>query len=838
MAADVHENVFSEEQLFTNDIQPEDEEYSGRVVVASPDPPKSITRVVATVKGSEPAANTAAGRRKRASDRAKKILFLLESKYDVLTEVCQEYEDWKEATSAADFDLLWCDTAIPADRFMKLKTFQKMNHFVGMSSITRKNNLGRNLLRMRKQFPKECRFFPDTWILPTDMSDFKQQFTNVKKQTFIIKPDNGCQGKGIFLIRDVEKVPVDFSSTFVAQRYISKPLLLDGYKFDLRLYVLVSGCDPLRIFLHRKGLVRLASEQYVEPTKNNLSEVMVHLTNYAINKANPNFEENTNPDDAEDGHKRSWEAVQEHLRKEGHDVDTLILEIEDLIIKTLIAVQPSLSHFYHSCQPEDVYNGMCFEILGFDVMLDQKLQPWLLEVNHAPSFATESELDHQVKHEVLQDTFHLLDLNPDVRRQKKREARERMEQRSMGMGKQKFPIEDRIAQEREFALIRNDWEDSQLRSSSSGYKRLYPSPEKEKEYWQVHDAAINIWEMMMGGTFRRAVRLLDPLDRPEEVKTVVEGKAARANSAKAAGENVETEVKAKRTAEEIREVVERLAQGCSARPRKNTRKRKDEEKDDGTGGATEEASAPGERRSHSNRYTDVQVGDMVRVQTNLGWETVTVRAKRPGTGKIDIQFKDGEYMRAVMPRILRNAEGQAVKEAQEAPATTDLPPPWPPRPSQYTGPPIAAPHMAPVPVSSTGAVPQKLAGYKGGIAPSPARAGHPLTAEEPTPRETQDALAGAIMEGCSVELREQTGLPPPSSSGRQHMTPAAKAPAARLKQQLQQLISARPIVVPKVGRSASMPRNSAPVPEPLVGYGLIGSAVKVDPKNGRMHGST
>ena len=40
-----------------------------------------------------------------------------------------------------------------------------------------------------------------------------------------------------------------WSSTLT--RYISKPLLLDGYKFDLRLYVLVSGCDPLRIFLHR-----------------------------------------------------------------------------------------------------------------------------------------------------------------------------------------------------------------------------------------------------------------------------------------------------------------------------------------------------------------------------------------------------------------------------------------------------------------------------------------------------------------------------------------------------------------------------------------------------------
>jgi len=50
----------------------------------------------------------------------------------------------------------------------------------------------------------------------------------------------------------------------------------------------------------------------------------------------------------------------------------------------------------------------------------------------------------------------------------------------------------------------------------------------------------------------------------------------------------------------------------------------------------------------------VQVGDVIKVQTNLGWESVTVRAKRTN-GKIDIQFKDGEYMRSVLPRILRES---------------------------------------------------------------------------------------------------------------------------------------------------------------------------------------
>jgi len=54
---------------------------------------------------------------------------------------------------------------------------------------------------------------------------------------------------------------------------------------------------------------------------------------------------------------------------------------------------------------------MCFEILGFDIFIDDKLKPWILEVNHAPSFATDSPLDFKIKKGLIRDTVALLNLS-------------------------------------------------------------------------------------------------------------------------------------------------------------------------------------------------------------------------------------------------------------------------------------------------------------------------------------------------------------------------------------------------------------------------------------------
>lgn len=75
----------------------------------------------------------------------------------------------------------------------------------------------------------------------------------------------------------------------------------------------------------------------------------MHLTNYAINKDNPNFVFNQDKDKMDVGHKRGIEVVFESLREEGHDIDQLWKDIDKIIIKTICSVQPNLSHHYRSC---------------------------------------------------------------------------------------------------------------------------------------------------------------------------------------------------------------------------------------------------------------------------------------------------------------------------------------------------------------------------------------------------------------------------------------------------------------------------------------------------------
>lgn len=193
---------------------------------------------------------------------------------------------------------------------------------------------------------------------------------------------------------------------------MNKPVLMERMKFDLRLYVLVLGIDPLRIYLSKEGLARLSTKLYDEVNDDNVDDMMMHLTNYAVNKLSSKFEPNCEANFDSIGHKRSLRFTLRYFKRHlGIDPERVMEQIKDIVVKTLIAAQPHVSEAFKSCQLEDFENSMCFEILGFDIMFDEKgCTPVLLEVNHSPSFSTDSPLDEKVKGEIIRDTIRLLGL--------------------------------------------------------------------------------------------------------------------------------------------------------------------------------------------------------------------------------------------------------------------------------------------------------------------------------------------------------------------------------------------------------------------------------------------
>lgn len=469
----------------------------------------------------------------RVKPRKKIWLWAGECKYDVILDTAKE-NGWKvqeDERNESKSNVFWVDVATINERLRTIQPWQLINHFPGMSNIARKQRMGQNLNRMQRSYPREYGFFPRTWILPAELADFRQQFDGngvaVNNKIFIVKPDAGCQGKGIFLTKTLENVPTN--EPVVAQVYIKKPLLIDGYKFDLRLYVLVTSVKPVRMYLFHDGLVRLCTEEYVKPTKQNLSNVTMHLTNYSLNKNSENFMQPTEPD-SDEGSKRSLSWFMNMIKNDYGEEKARWLwsRIGKLCTRTVLSIVPILIREYEQTfksftgvpyqgtttggfdkareaeregkknsgdtgkaelkrsgsassqrsdssadgedeedeeeedeDEEDNEEGeleekeedneddqersgnqaeskgggrgpgsdqskrkkaqkapksrgsRAFEILGIDIMLDSQLKPWLIEVNHLPSFGTDSPLDDDIKGRLMKEIFKILPARAD-----------------------------------------------------------------------------------------------------------------------------------------------------------------------------------------------------------------------------------------------------------------------------------------------------------------------------------------------------------------------------------------------------------------------------------------
>ncbi|XP_067563882.1 probable tubulin polyglutamylase TTLL9 isoform X2 [Pseudorca crassidens] len=327
--------------------------------------------------------------------------------------------------SEGEWDFYWCDVSWLRENFdhTYMDEHVRISHFRNHYELTRKNYMVKNLKRFRKQLEREagkleaakCDFFPKTFEMPCEYRLFVEEFRKNPGITWIMKPVARSQGKGIFLFRRLkdimdwkkatrssddqkDDIPVE---NYVAQHYIENPYLIGGRKFDLRVYVLVMSYMPLRAWLYRDGFARFSNTRF---TLNSIDDQYVHLTNVAVQKTSPDYH-------PKKGCKWMLQRFRQYLAsKHGPTaVETLFSDMDNIFIRSLQSVQKVIISDKH-----------CFELYGYDILIDQDLKPWLLEVNASPSLTASSQEDYELKTCLLEDTLHIVDMEARLTGREKR----------------------------------------------------------------------------------------------------------------------------------------------------------------------------------------------------------------------------------------------------------------------------------------------------------------------------------------------------------------------------------------------------------------------------------
>mmetsp|Transcript_32436 Transcript_32436/g.75659 ORF Transcript_32436/g.75659 Transcript_32436/m.75659 type:complete len:663 (-) Transcript_32436:212-2200(-) len=433
------------------------------------------------------------------------------------------YREWEEEEDAEElWRIHWKAGRFKPSEYTTANRLQRLNHFPKTSGITKKDSLLRNLRRMRGIHGQIYAFFPESYILPTEYTTLVRSGEALKREKpiWILKPTDSSQGRKIFLIRDVSEISyghfsetmtssllnsaerdsddeernpklddkgraiqmeldmsttlkmlksrlnntvtpcVKFTEMHIVQRYIERPLCVCGYKLDLRLYVLLASANPLRVYMYRDCLVRFATHKY---DLGDLENTYSHLTNSSINKFSASY--STDKEGIRAGCK--WSFVQWARENPDHPLTSPLLwaRIKAIVNLTLLSIAAGI--------PD---NGGCFELFGYDVIVDEQLKPWLLEVNTSPALAVECEADRQVKEPLISDLVDLLEMqhasasNRNSAQPRAADSSRRLEQLTSAAKMRGSVSSSAQSRKREAAAA----EVQQLPTTVGGYELIFP----------------------------------------------------------------------------------------------------------------------------------------------------------------------------------------------------------------------------------------------------------------------------------------------------------------------------------------------------------------------------
>ena len=238
------------------------------------------------------------------------------------------------------------------------------------------------------------------------MPIFIEEFKRYPNSIWILKPSNKCQGQGIRLVNKTSKLKkmnfntktinenntsVTITETYVISKYIENPFLIGGKKLDMRIYCLVTSFHPLKAYLYKQGFCRFCNEKFSVDVSD-INNIYMHLTNVAVQKKYEKYSKSH-------GGKFSLFNLNLYLENLfGYEKAKKCNEdIKNVIIGSLQCVQKVMFSDKH-----------CFECYGYDILLDNNLKPWLIEINSSPSLSTSTKTDYFLKKNLISDVMDIV----------------------------------------------------------------------------------------------------------------------------------------------------------------------------------------------------------------------------------------------------------------------------------------------------------------------------------------------------------------------------------------------------------------------------------------------
>ena len=245
------------------------------------------------------------------------------------------------------------------------------------------NNTSNNLRPERlPQTDDVSDLLPEITEILEKLSKSLPQFDfNGTKNIWIVKPSGLSRGRGISCIDQLNDIltNIKLHNQTVIQKYIERPLVIKGRKFDIRQWVLVTDFNPLTIYLFDTPYIRFGAEEYhLEDFKNIFSQ----LTGNSIAKHSQKFENSEIEGDM-------WETYQfrDYLKEKfGRDCWP---EIQEKIKKIVIYALSTANH-------KVINRQNSHEVLGFDIMIDESLNVYLIEINLSPDWTYSTKVTEKM----------------------------------------------------------------------------------------------------------------------------------------------------------------------------------------------------------------------------------------------------------------------------------------------------------------------------------------------------------------------------------------------------------------------------------------------------------